>query len=79
MLASPDRQDALYQETVGDYGVALARLARGYEGEPLDASAAQSVRWWLPVATAVGILVQAIWWRVRKRSGRQHYSRGRLR
>ena len=34
MTASPDRQDALYQEAVAGYGAALARLARGYEPDP---------------------------------------------
>jgi RNA polymerase sigma-70 factor (ECF subfamily) len=34
MTASPDRQDALYQETVSAYGSALARLARAYEPDP---------------------------------------------
>ena len=34
MTASPDRQDALYQETVAGHGAALARLARGYEPDP---------------------------------------------
>lgn len=34
MADSLNRQDALYQETVADYGAALARLARAYESDP---------------------------------------------
>lgn len=52
-------------------GQALGMFPPAPPGEPLDASGAPAVmRVWVPVATAVGVLVQAVWWWIRHRRGR---------
>jgi hypothetical protein len=52
--------------------VALGVIAPPSPGEPLDVSTAPLlVRWWLPVATVVGVLTQAAWWWFRHRRERR--------